>query len=303
MPEHPSPEHRNGVLFGIAAYTVWGISPLFWNLVDGVGTADLVEHRILWAIPILLVVILTTRRWPAAVSLFRDRRRTAWTALAGLLLITNWTVFLWAVTNGHVVDASLGYFINPLVSVGLGVVFLHERLRPTQWWAVGIATMGVLWMTVSLGTLPWVALILAGSFGVYGLIKKRERATPALVSLFGEVAIIAVPAVAVITLVGQPSERVFGDSIGVSLFLVAAGAITVIPLVLFGAAARRIPLTTVGLLQYIAPTLQFLIGVAAYGEDMGTDRLIGFAFVWLALGIYGLDGVRRSRTAVNPTVA
>lgn len=297
------PDHRTGVLFGVAAYVVWGLSPLFWNIVDGVATADLLIHRILWALPILAVAITIARKWPALRLLAERPSRLAWTAAAGALLFANWAIFLWAVTSEHVVEASLGYFINPLVSVALGVVFLQERLRPAQWWAVGIAATGVAWLTIRLGTLPWVSLALAGSFGVYGLLKKREASTPAVVSLFGEMTLIAIPGIALLMAFGDDSDVAFGSSIGVSMFLVSAGLITVVPLVLFGAAARRIPLSTVGLLQYIAPTLQFLIGVIVYGEALGADRLIGFVFVWAALGVYATDGVRAGRTTVTPSPA
>lgn len=297
-------EHRVGIVAGVAAYVVWGLSPLFWNLIDGIGTTDLLIHRILWSIPLLAVAISIARRWGEVRRLLRDPRRATWTAAAGALLFTNWTVFLWAVTSGRVVEASLGYFINPLVSVALGVVVLHERLRPAQWWAVGVAGAGVVWLTVWLDRAPWVSLVLAGSFGVYGLLKKREGATPAVVSLFSEVAMIAVPGIALLVALGSEGDVGFGDSLPTTAFFVGAGAITVIPLVLFGAAARRIPLSMVGLLQYIAPTLQFAIGVAVYGEELGVVRLIGFCFVWVALAIYTADGIRRSRmSSVTPSPA
>ncbi len=296
-------DHRNGVALGVAAYAVWGLSPLYWNLVEGIATTDLLIHRILWALPILAIAIGVARQWPAVRALVVDRRRMLWTAGAGALLFTNWAVFLWAVTNDRVVEASLGYFINPLVSVALGVVVLHERLRTAQWWAVGIAGAGVVWLTVRLGSLPWISLVLAGSFGVYGLLKKREGSSPATVSLFGEVATIAIPGIALLSLTSSSGSVRFGESLSVSLFLVGAGAITVLPLVLFGGAARRIPLSTIGLLQYLAPTLQFLIGVLVYGEDLGADRLIGFLFVWAALVVYSVDGLRASRSAISPSPA
>jgi chloramphenicol-sensitive protein RarD len=296
-------EDRVGVLSGVAAYVLWGLSPLFWNLIDGIGTTDLLIHRILWSIPLLAVAISVSRRWADVRGLLGDLRRAAWTMGAGALLFTNWTVFLWAVTSGRVVEASLGYFINPLVSVALGVVFLHERLRPAQWWAVGVAGGGVAWLTVWLGRAPWVSLVLAGSFGVYGLLKKRQGATPAIVSLFGEVSLIAVPGIALLVAVGSRGAVGFTDSVPTTAFFIAAGTITVIPLVLFGAAARRIPLSMVGILQYIAPTLQFAIGVAVYGEQLGIVRLIGFCFVWAALAIYTTDGIRTNRTSVSPSPA
>lgn len=295
-------ELRRGVWYGVIAYVVWGLSPLFWNLVDGVGTSDLLIHRILWALPILAVALTLRREWPMVAEAYRNRRTLAVTAIAAVLLLTNWGVFLWAVTNGQVVEASLGYFINPLVSVALGVVFLGERLRPLQWSAVGIAAAGVLGLSIRVGSVPWVSLVLAFSFGVYGLLKKRADTPPPLVSLFGEIGVVVVPVITVLAFVRDPEAVAFGDSLGVSAFLIAAGAITVVPLVLFGAAAKRIPLSMVGLLQYIAPTLQFSVGVLVLDEVLTPAKLVGFAFVWAALALYTYDNVRSSRPMVAPAI-
>ncbi len=295
-------EFRRGVWYGVIAYVVWGLSPLFWNLVDGVGTPDLLIHRILWAIPILAVAITVQKQWSIVARSYRNRRTLAVTAVAAVLLLTNWGVFLWAVTNGQVVEASLGYFINPLVSVALGVVFLGERLRPLQWWAVGIAATGVLGLAFRVGSVPWVSLVLAFSFGVYGLLKKRADTPAPLVSLFGEICVVVVPVIAVLAFIRDAETVAFGDSVGVSAFLIAAGVITVVPLVLFGAAAKRIPLSMVGLLQYIAPTLQFTVGVVVLDEVLTPAKLLGFAFVWAALALYTYDNLRSSRPVVAPAV-
>lgn len=299
---HHMTEFRRGVWYGVIAYVVWGLSPLFWNLVDGVGTPDLLIHRILWAIPILAVAITVQKQWSIVARSYRNRRTLAVTAVAAVLLLTNWGVFLWAVTNGQVVEASLGYFINPLVSVALGVVFLGERLRPLQWWAVGIAATGVLGLAFRVGSVPWVSLVLAFSFGVYGLLKKRADTPAPLVSLFGEICVVVVPVIAVLAFIRDAETVAFGDSVGVSAFLIAAGVITVVPLVLFGAAAKRIPLSMVGLLQYIAPTLQFTVGVVVLDEVLTPAKLLGFAFVWAALALYTYDNVRSSRPMVAPAI-
>ncbi len=295
-------ESRRGVWYGVIAYVVWGLSPLFWNLFDGVGTADLLIHRVFWALPILAIALTLRREWPIVTGAYRNRRTLGVTAVAAVMLLTNWGVFLWAVTNGQVVEASLGYFINPLVSVALGVVFLGERLRPLQWWAVGIAAAGVLGLAIRVGSVPWISLVLASSFGLYGLLKKRSDTPPPLVSLFGEIGVVVVPMIAILAFVRDPDAVAFGDSLEVSLFLIAAGVITVIPLVLFGAAAKRIPLSMVGLLQYIAPTLQFGVGVLVLDEILTPAKLVGFAFVWAALALYTYDNVRSSRPVVAAAI-
>lgn len=285
-------EHRNGVWFGTAAYAVWGLAPLFWNLVDGIATIDLLLHRMLWAVPMLGLAIALRRQWHDVRDGYASWRPRLATVAAALLLTVNWGVFVWAVTNDQIVEASLGYFINPLVSVALGVLVLGERLRPAQWASVGLAALGVASMAIRIGSLPWVSLALAFSFGTYGLLKKRTDAPKPLISLFGEVSVLAIPALIVLVLTNPESDAAFGSSPGVSLFLISAGAITVIPLLLFGASAKRIPLSTIGVLQYIAPTLQFLLGVAVFGESLSADKAIGFLFVWAALSIFTWDGWR-----------
>ena len=199
------------------------------------------------------------------------------------------------ITNDHVVEASIGYFINPLVSVVLGVVVLGERLRTAQWVAVGVATVGVAGMAIRLAELPWISLTLAFSFGLYGLLKKRDVVPAPTVSLFGEITVLAVPAAILLALGVGAGEATFGSDGATTVFLIATGAITVVPLLLFGAAAKRIRLTTLGLLQYIAPTLQFIVGVAVFGEELNTATLVGFVFVWSALAIYTADSIRSAR--------
>ena len=293
-------EHRNGVWFGIAAYAVWGLSPLFWNLVEGVATIDLLLHRALWAIPMLGLAITLRRQWPEFATGYASLRPRLATIGAAALLFVNWGVYVWAVTHDQIVEASLGYFMNPLVSVALGVVVLGERLRRVQWTSVGLACVGVAYMALQLGSLPWVSLTLAFSFGTYGLLKKRSDAPKPLIGLFGEVSVMAIPVLIALIATNPESDAAFGTSAGVSLFLISAGAVTAIPLLLFGAAAKRIPLSTIGVLQYVAPTLQFLLGVLVYGEDLSTHRLIGFLFVWAALALYSWDGWTNRNGDQNP---
>jgi chloramphenicol-sensitive protein RarD len=283
---------RNGVLFGLGAYVIWGLTPLFWNLVEGVGAVNLLTNRIIWSILVLLVILAVQRRFTEFRIAYASGRTVALTALAAGLLAINWGVWLFAVTNEQIVEGSLGYFINPLVSVALGVVVLRETLRKMQWVAVGIATVGVIGMAVSVGTPPWIALALAFSFGSYGLVKKNPEIAAPLVSLMGEILILAVPAVFVLVAFSDPGDLHASDGLTTILFLVGTGVVTTIPLLLFGASARRIPLTTVGLLQYIAPTLQLIVGVFIFGESLAPNRLVWFIVVWIALGVLVYDTLK-----------
>ncbi len=287
-------EHRRGIWFGLAAYVFWGLTPIYWNLVS-TDAVSLLLHRIVWSIPILFLIVTERRQW----SVFRDGYAT-WrprltTALAGVLLTINWGLYVWSVTNGHIVEASLGYFINPLVSVALGVVVLNERLSPLQWTAVGVAASGVTLMGVLAGVPPWISLTLAFSFGLYGLLKKRDITPPPVVSLFGETLVLFLPAIFILLFVAEPDGATFGASPIVTIFFIGAGVVTVIPLLLFGASAKRIPLAELGFLQYVAPTLQLLVGVAIFNESMTRAEFVGFSAVWVALAIFVWTGTRNSR--------
>jgi len=285
-------EHTRGMWYGVAAYVIWGVSPLFWNLVDGVPAVDLLLLRVGFALPILAIAITARHLWRSTRSDFATASSRLVTAVAAVLLAMNWGLFLWAVTNGHVVEASLGYFINPLVSVALGVIVLHERLRTAQWVAIGIATVGVIAMALRLGAIPWISLTLAFSFGFYGLLKKSGSAARPLPGLFGELVVLAVPAAVVLVAFREPGNAsVDLDAAGLA-FMVGTGVITVVPLLLFGASAQRIKLATVGILQYIAPTLQLLVGLTVLDEHLTPDRLLGFVAVWIALAVYTADNVR-----------
>jgi chloramphenicol-sensitive protein RarD len=289
-------EHRKGVWYGIAAYVLWGLTPIFWKAFDDVPALELLAHRILWAVPLLALVVTIRHRWPAFVRIFSARPTRLLAAAAGTLLTINWGVYVWAVTSGHIVDASLGYFINPLVSVALGVIMLRERLRPAQQVAVGIAAVGVAGMALMVGTLPWVSLTLAFSFGIYGLLKKQPDAAPPLDGLFAEISVVAIPVIIFLALLAGSGEGSFGGDPATTMLLIAAGAVTVAPLFLFGASAQRLPLWMVGLLQYIAPTLQLLLGVWLYGEAITGGELFGFGLVWIALALFTFDSFRFTRS-------
>ena len=293
-------ETKRGAWYAVIAYVLWGLSPIYWSLVPSISATTLVLSRIVWSIPILIIVLAFTGKLSRFATSYRTWRTRLVSAAAAAFLFTNWALFVWSVANGHIVEASLGYFINPLVSVGLGVVILGERLRRVQWIAIGIATAGVVIMTITVGSPPWISLILAFSFGTYGLLKKQQDTPPPAISLLGETSLMAIPALAYVVLFNQPTGPTFGSSLGVSVFLAGAGAITVVPLLLFGGAAKRIPLSMVGILQYITPTLQLFLGVVVYGESLSNEKLVGFVAVWIALGLYSMDSFRSKQPKAVP---
>ncbi|MGB9357842.1 MAG: EamA family transporter RarD [Acidimicrobiia bacterium] len=295
-------EQRRGIWLAVAAYVAWGIGPIFWNTLSTVPALQVLGHRILWSVPLLFAIIAGRGRLESLRRLFRAPG-TVLTALAGgVLLAFNWGVFVWAVTAGHIVDASLGYFINPLVSVGLGVVVLREHLTTAQRVAVGIAAVGVAGMAILVGIVPWISLALAFSFAAYGLLKKRPNAAPPFEGLFMETVFVAAPALVYLAALAGDGQGAFGSSPTITLLLIAAGAYTVTPLVLFAAAARRIPLSLLGILQYIAPTMHLVIGVVVFGEVVSGGEWFGFVMVWIALIVFTVDNARtisRARSAAT----
>ena len=276
---------------------MWGLFPLYFPLLKPAGAVEILAHRIVWSLVVVAIVLALGRRWSWLRPLLRDRALTTRLAAAALLITVNWVVYIWGVNHGHVVESSLGYFINPLVTVLLGVLLLHERLRPVQWTAVGIGLLAVVVLTVAYGRPPWIALALAFSFAGYGLMKKQVGArVEALQSLAVETAVLAGPAAAYLAWLAVRGEGQLGSGgPGPSLLLISAGIVTAVPLLFFGAAARRVPLTTMGLLQYLTPVLQLLIGVLVYDEAMPPARLAGFALVWVALLVLSVDALRRGR--------
>ncbi|MGY1820599.1 EamA family transporter RarD [Geodermatophilus sp. SYSU D00079] len=288
-------ERRSGVASGLAAYGMWGLFPLYFPLLEPAGGLEIVAHRVLWSLVFVAGLLTAVRRWSLVRAVFGDRRSLLVLLGAAVLIAVNWLVFVYAVNSGHVVETSLGYFINPLVSVLLGVVVFSERLRPLQWTAVGIAAVAVAVLTVDYGRPPWIALALAVSFGLYGLMKKvvRVEAAP---GLFVETALVVVPAGVVLAVLHAQGEGTAGTAgTGHLLLLMSSGIATAIPLLLFAAATRRIPLSTVGLLQYVTPLMQLAIGVFVYHEPMPAARLVGFVIVWVALAVFTVDSLRQAR--------
>jgi chloramphenicol-sensitive protein RarD len=290
-------ERRIGVLSGITAYALWGVFPLYFPLLEPAGGVEIVAHRVLWSLVFIAVLLTVVRRWRLVRTTLADRRALLVLAGAAALIAVNWLVFVYGVNSGHVVETSLGYFINPLVSVLLGVVVFSERLRPLQWTAVGIAAVAVAVLTVDYGRPPWIALSLAASFGLYGVMKKLVR-VEAAPGLFVETAIVALPAaVAIGVLQGNGDGTATSGGAGHLLLLMSSGVATAIPLLLFAAATRRIPLSTVGLLQYLTPLMQLAIGVFVRHEPMPPARLAGFVIVWVALAVFTVDSLRTARAA------
>jgi chloramphenicol-sensitive protein RarD len=288
-------QRRLGIVYALIAYCSWGLLPLYLRALKTVPLLEIVSHRILWSAVLLVVIGLATRQlsW---LSQLRERPRLLWTLLASAAALSlNWLVFIWAVSVGRVVDGSLGYFINPLVNVVLAVVVLKERLRPLQWAAVGVAAFGVLWLTVLAGQLPWIGLGLASCFGLYGLLRK----TAAIDSLGGltlETLLLLPLAGGYLLWLAGSGHSAWNSAPSVPWLLVAAGPLTAVPLLSFVAGARRIPLSLVGILQYLGPSLQLLLGVAVFHESLPTPKLIGFGFIWLAVGLYTVEGAMLGRT-------
>lgn len=286
---------NRGVLLGASAYLMWGFFPAYFKALQAVPPMQILFHRVVWSFVFLAGVLAVRRDWAEFRKSALQPRVIATYALAAVLLATNWLVYVWGVNAGHVVETSLGYFINPLVSVALGVVLLKEKLRAWQWLPVGLAAAGVVYLTIASGAPPWIALTLALTFGLYGLLKKIAP-LGALHGLSLETMLLFLPGLAYLLLVEVQGSGSFGH-LGTpnALLLASTGVMTAIPLLMFASAARSIPLSLVGLLQYIAPTCQFLLGVLAFGEPFGPERVIGFSIIWAALVIYALEGLVHQR--------
>jgi RarD protein len=290
-------ERRLGTAAGLSAYLLWGVFPLYFPLLEPAGGLEIVAHRVVWSLLCVALLLTALRRWPLVRAAVTDRRTLLVLAGASVLIAANWLVFVYGVNSGHVVETSLGYFINPLVSVLLGVVVFAERLRPLQWTAVGLAAVAVAVLTVDYGRPPWIALTLAATFGAYGLLKKLVR-VEAAPGLFVETAVAVVPALVVLGVLQATGRGTAGDAgTGHLLLLMSSGIATAVPLLLFAAAARRIPLSTVGLLQYVTPLMQLALGVFVFHEPMPPARLAGFAVVWAALAVFTVDSLRSARAA------
>jgi len=282
---------NKGILAGIGAYTLWGLFPIYWKLLEQDPAIEILAHRMVWSLVFVAVILTLKREWRWLGEALHNRRTVVTYTLAAILLSLNWYTYIWAINAGYVVEASLGYFINPLVNFLLGVIFLGEKLRGGQVAAVILAGLGVVYLTVNNGSLPWISLVLAFSFGMYGLIKK----TAALESMHGfslETLVLFLPALVYLFYRNATGVGAFiHQGVLVTVLLILAGPVTSLPLLLFGYAARKIPLSMLGFIQYITPTMQFILGVFVYFEPFPKARLVGFCIIWLALLVYSLEGV------------
>ncbi|MFP5219509.1 MAG: EamA family transporter RarD [Actinomycetes bacterium] len=293
---------RRGTLYGAGAYLLWGLFPLYWPLLRPSSAVEVLAHRILWSLAVVALLLAVLRRTGAAVAALRDPHKAWRLVLAAVVIAVNWGTYIYGVSSDQVVETSLGYFVNPIVTVLMGVLVLRETLRPGQWVALGLAAAAVVVLTVENGSPPWIALVLAFSFGTYGLLKKTAR-VGAVEGLGVETFVLLVPAAAYVAWLGATGGSTFGEEgAGHAALIALSGVITAIPLLLFGAAASRVPLTTLGILQYLAPTLQFLIGVLLYDEPMPTVKLVGFVLVWIALALFTSEAYRHSRRQLRLAV-
>jgi chloramphenicol-sensitive protein RarD len=288
---------KKGVFSAIAAYTLWGVFPIYINWLRGVAPFEILTHRILWAALLLGGVLTLKRDWSWLKPVLSNRRRLLSFWIAALLISTNWFTYIWAVNNGHVVDASLGYFINPLINVLLGVLFLSEKLRSGQWAAMLIAGFGVMYLTIHFGSIPWIALTLAITFGFYGLLKKISS-LDALHGLSLETALISLPALGYLVIMESRGQAAFGQQgATITILLMFAGVMTAVPLLFYAMGAQSIPLYMMGILQYITPSFQFFLGILYFHEPFSPDRLVGYMIIWSALGVYTIESVLHRKTA------
>lgn len=291
-------EHSLGLIFGVGSYVLWGLFPLYWPLLQPANPLEIVSHRAVWTLVFCLIVLALSKQLHSTIAIVKKPKIMAGLFLTTILVSINWLTYIWATNNGHVVEAALGYYINPLIIIAFGVLLLREKMRPLQWLAVGIAAVGVTILTIDYGRLPWVAISLALSWGTYGLVKKKLD-LGALNGLAIETLISLIPYAGYLIYLGNQGTGQFGQKPGLTILLISAGAVTAIPLLLFNGSTTRLPYSTIGLLQYITPTIQFSIGVWIRHEDMPAARWIGFIVIWLALLALATDLVRSSRAVDN----
>ena len=298
-PTAPAREERLGAIYAFGAYFLWGFMPLYFLLLAPIGPWEIVVWRILFSLVFCAILLTVTRTWPKLIAILRDRRLVFWTIVAGLLIYVTWQVFLLGILTGHVIEGSLGYFVNPIVTVLLGVLVLGEKLRTAQWVAIAFAALAVVVIIVAYGSFPWIALTLAASFGAYGLVKKQiGPSVDAISGLTLESLWLTPIAIVQLVVVASTTGLVFGtQGAGHTTLVTLAGVVTAVPLLLFAAGARRAPLVVIGLLQFVAPIMQFLTGWWILGEPMPLERWIGFALVWVALVLLSVDSLRHARRA------
>lgn len=291
-------EYSLGLIFGFSSYILWGLFPLYWPLLEPANPLEIVSHRAVWTLVFCVIVLALTRQLASTLNVMRNSKTLAGLFATTSLISINWITYIWATNNGHVVEAALGYYINPLIIIGLGVFLLHEKLRKTQWVAVGLGAIGVTILTIDYGRLPWIAISLAVSWGLYGFIKKKLN-LGALEGLTIETLLSLIPYGFYLLYLGNNGTGQFGHGLLLTTLLICAGAVTAIPLLLFNGATTRLPYSTIGLLQYITPTITFIIGVWVRHEEMSSARWFGFIVIWLALFALGTDLVRSSRAIDN----
>ena len=291
-------EYSLGLLFGVSAYVFWGLFPLYWPLLKPASPLEIVSHRAVWTLVFCIIVLALLRQLKSTLAIMKRPKKMAGLFATTVLISINWLTYIWATNKGHVVEAALGYYINPLIIIAFGVLLLREKMRPLQWVAVGIAAIGVTILTIDYGRLPWVAISLALSWGTYGLLKKKLD-LGALEGLTIETLISLLPYGFYLYYLSNQGTGQFGSGAGLTILLIAAGAMTAIPLLLFNGSTTRLPYSTIGLLQYITPTIQFSIGVWINHEEMPPARWIGFVVIWLALATLGTDLFRSSRAIDN----
>jgi len=295
MREEKAKVRSLGLVFGVSAYSLWGLFPIYWPLLEPANPVEIVSHRAVWTLVFCFIILWLTKTLTSTLALLKRPKIVAGLFLGSILISINWIIYIYAATSGHVVEASLGYYINPIVVIATGVLILKEKMRPLQWVSVGVATLGVAVLTLDYGRLPWIALGLAFSWGGYGLVKK-QLGLGALEGLSIETLISSGAYLAYLIWLGNQGEGQFGVSWKITLLFIGGGAVTAIPLLLFNGATNRLPLTLIGLLQYITPTIQFSIGVWYFREDMPAARWIGFVIIWLALVALAFDLVKSGRT-------
>ncbi len=295
MTEDKAKVRSLGLLFGVSAYTLWGLFPIYWPLLKPANPLEIVSHRAVWTLVFCFIILSLTKTLSSTLAILKRPKIVAGLFLGSLLISINWIIYIYAANTGHVVEASLGYYINPIVVIATGVIVLKEKMRPLQWAAVGIATLGVVVLTIDYGRLPWIALGLAFSWGSYGLVKKK-LGLGALEGLSIETLLSSGAYLGYLIWLGNSGDGQFLNSWKITLLLIGGGAVTAIPLLLFNGSTNRLPLTLIGLLQYITPTIQFCIGVWYYNEDMPGARWAGFLIIWVALITLAFDLIKSGRS-------
>ena len=302
MPISEKSAIRGGIIFAISAYTMWGVAPLYFKLIDHVNADEILVHRVVWSTILLMVVVLMTKRWDNFITTIRQPKVVAKLTITATFLAVNWFLFIWAVNNDHLLDASLGYYINPLFSVALGVIFLGERLRPWQLFAVGLAFVGVLIQLIMIGSLPIISLALAGTFGTYGLLRKKMPLDSFVGLLIESLMMLPIALIYWLIFLKSPTTNMFENDMSLNVLLVCAGIVTTAPLLCFTAATKRMTLTALGFFQYIGPSIMFVLATLYYQEPLYFAKMITFACIWSALAIFSFDSIKARKRAVTAPI-